>query len=300
MRTALAALIALAVASPGVTAELGAQIPADRSYLEFTSPVRIPGATLAPGMYLFVIGRPVGDQSIVDVYSSDGSRLIATALAVETALPRPSRRTTVDFPRMSPAPLRAWFHPSNPFGVEFVYNQIEAKEIFNETGIPVQYASFRSSNRDLVGAMPVRRLTPLPVVGVANAAFAPAAAGTVGVTALFEPFDDTLGPHDHLTSARRLIAARTSQLPPAQKPLLETLGKQISQMQAAYRKGDRKEVAEWLRLVDKMLLNLMPNDALITARKQVRPPRETVVVLERVQAHVRAFVESAQTLRAGR
>ena len=302
MRTVLAALLACAVASSGVTAELSAQIPADRTYLEFTSPVRIPGATLAPGMYLFVIGRLVGDQSIVDVYSSDGTRLIATCLAVETALPRPARRTTVDFPHVSPAALRAWFHPANPVGFEFVYDQTEAKELFSQTGLAVPYTAFKPSNRDLVGAFPVRRLTPLPMLGVANAAaIAPAMSGTKGVTALFEPFDDTLGPHDHLLSARRLIAKRGEQVSADRRAIFDTLGRQISQLQSSYRKNDRKEVGEWLRLVEKMLLNLMPNEDLILARKQVRPSRETIVLLERVQAHVNAFKRLAiPAMRAGR
>jgi hypothetical protein len=290
MRTVLAGCLALAVASSGVTAELSAQIPADRTYLEFTSPVRIPGATLAPGMYLFVIGRPVGDQSIIDVYSSDGSRLIATCLGVDSTLPRPSSRTTVDFPRVSPSTLRAWFNAASAYGMEFVYGQTEAKALFSETGLAVPYTSFKTGSRDLVGAFPVRRVTPLPLVGVANAAaMVPTAAGTAGVTGLFEPFDDSLGPHDHLTSARRLIAERAAELPPQSKAMLETLGRQVSQMQAAFRKGDRKEVDEWLRLVDKMIYNLLPNEDLIIARRQQRLPREIIVVLERVQAHVKAF-----------
>ena len=298
-----AALIALTMATPGAKAELGVQIPADRTYLEFTSPVSIPGATLAPGMYLFVIGRPVGDQAIVDVYSSDGSRLIATCLAIESTLPRPANRTTLDFPRVAPAVLRAWFHPPNPTGVEFVYSQSEAKALFAQSGLAVPYSAFKGSNRDLVGAFPVRRITPLPVVvGVAGAgAVAPSITGTGGMTALFEAFDDTIGPHDHLTAARRLIAARAQQVGPSQKPLYDIVGRQVSQLQAAYRRNDRKEVAEWLRLINKMLDNMMPNEIEIAARRQQRPERATVVLLQRVQAHVKAFGGAAAPVqRAGR
>lgn len=252
-------------------------------------------------MYLFVIGRPVGDQSIVDIYSSDGARLIATCLAIDSTVPRPSRRTTVDFPGGSPTALRAWFHPANPIGIEFVYNQAEAKSIFGETGLPVPYSAFKASNRDLVGAFPVRRLTPLPVMGAATAGgIAPAPTGTTGLTALFEPFDDTLGPHAHLTAARRLIAARARDLP-AQKILLETLGRQVSQLQAAYRKNHRKDVADGVRLIERTIENLLPNEALILARRQARLPRGAVVALERVRAHVAAFTrDAAPAVRARR
>lgn len=302
MRDALAGLLALAVASPGVIAELNAQIPADRTYLEFTSPVRIPGATLAPGMYLFAMGAPVGDQLIVDVYSADGSRWIATCLMIESKLPRPAGRTTTDFPRVSPKTLRAWFQPASLIGLEFVYSQAEARELFAETGLSIPYAAFKPANRDLLGAFPVRRVTPLPVVGVAApGTLTPTVVGTRGVTAVFEPFDESLGPHEHLTTARRLLAAHARTVSPSEKLLFETVERQISHMQAAYRKNNRKDVAASIQTVERTIVNLLPNEEMILARRQVRPPRETVIVLQRVAAHVRAFSRvAAPVLRAVR
>lgn len=290
MRTALAVAVALAVATPSATAELRAQIPADRTYLEFTSPVRIPGAALAPGMYLFVLNSPVGGQYIVDVYTADGARLVATCLAIESTLPRPAAGSLMDFPGSKPATLRAWFHPPNPRGIEFVYDQSEARALFADTGLAIPYAPFKPSNRDIVGAFPIRRLTPLPTVGVANAAaVAPAVTGTGGITAMFEPFDERIGPHDHLTAARRVIAARIAIAVSPEKEMLEILGRQVSRLQLAYRRNEMKDVEAWLRLVNKTAANMLPDEALILARRRPAPQRETVIVVERVQAHVAAF-----------
>lgn len=270
-------ICALAVACLGATNELYAQVPTDRTYLEFTSPARIPGATLAPGMYLFVIGRPVGDQAIIDVYSADGGRFIAACLAVESRLPRPARSTTLDFAGTAPATLRAWFHPANPFGYEFVYNQEEAREIFGAARAAVPYAPFTPANRDLVGAFPIRHLTPVPVIGVA---------------ALYEPFDDTLDLHEHLVAARR-VAVRTAQSQPKFKGLLEVLERNVAQLQGAHRRNDPKAASEYRRLVDSMINNLMPNEVEIAAHRQARIPRDIVLALERIAAHVRAADDAA-------
>ena len=282
MRQGIALVVcAVAVACLGAAKALYAQIPTDRTYLEFTSPARIPGATLAPGMYLFVIGRSVGGQAVIDVYSADGSRFIAACLAIESRLPRPARSTTLDFPRATPATLRAWFHPSNPHGYEFVYSQQEAREIVASTGMSIPYAAFTPANRDLVGAFPVRNLAPT-------------------VTMLFEPFDDTLGLHEHLVAARR-AAVRTAESQREFKIMLEVLERNVAQLQAAYRRNDRKAAAQYRRVVDSMISNLMPNELEIAAHRQVRIPRDVVITLERVAAHVRAATEAdARSRRAAR
>jgi hypothetical protein len=50
-----------------------------------------------------------------------------------------------------------------------------------------------------------------------------------------------------------------------------------------------------------MIENMMPNEIEIAARRQVRLERQTVIVLERVRAHVDAFARAATpVMRAGR
>lgn len=295
MRTAKALSVwALAVACLGAATELYAQIPTDRTYLEFTSPARIPGAALAPGMYLFVIGPPVGDQAIIDVYSADGSRLVASSLAIESRLQRPARQTLLDFRAPGPATLRAWFHPSNMAGYEFVYSPQEAREIFEATGQLAPYAAFPLSDRNLVGAIPIRYVTPLPVIRLANAGAVAPGYGT----AILEPFD-TLGPHEHLLAARR-VASTAAQSQPDFKALLELIERSVAQLQAAYRRDDRKAMEQHRLLIERTLENLMPDEAEIAAHRQMRLPRDVVLALERVAAHVRAAMLADSARRASR
>lgn len=290
MRSARAVGLGVAVALFAAASELSAQIPTDRTYLEFSAPARIPGATLAPGMYLFVVGRGVGGQMVIDVYSADGGRLIATCLAIETALPRPAGSTTLDYPGTSPATLRAWYPAAHMRGVEFVYGASEARELATRFGVPVPHASFKAANRDLVGAFPVGRTTAVPMMRVAGpGAVAPAATGTSGVTTLLEPFDEALAPHQHLTMARRLLIERARRVPERERPLLNVTGRLVGALHSAYRRGSEKAVGETLAVIEASLTNLMPAAAVVAERRLEPLPRGTALVLERVRAHVRAF-----------
>ncbi|HEX6322415.1 MAG TPA: hypothetical protein VFZ36_01715 [Vicinamibacterales bacterium] len=300
MRTAVVAACLFAVlGGTEAKAELRAQFTTDRAYLRFGSPTRLPGATLAPGTYLFVIGRPVGGQTIIDVYTSDGSRLVASCLAMESRLRRPSRTTTLDY-AVSPSALRAWFHPANRRGVEFVYGRAEATDLSTATGLPVPYAAFTPSNRDLVGAFPVGTATPVPPIAVVNAAaIAPAATGTSGI-AVLDLFNDTLGPREHLMAARRILAERASASQPHERVLLETLGIYVGRLQSAFLRNDRKGMQSARRVLEASIVNLTPDPREIAARRQEPRPRETLQALERVRAHVRAFASGAVTTYAGR
>lgn len=284
MRSAFGVLAVIAIACATTATRLDAQIPTDRAYLEFPSPIRIPGATLAPGMYLFVIGPPVGGQSMVDVYASDGSRLIASVLAIRSSIDRPPMATTIDYPGGPPAALRAWFHPSNRSGLEFVYDAADARALHAQTGIAVPYLRFNARTRDLVGAIPIGR------AGIASS----------GGGAVIETVSDTMGPHDHLTAARRLIAyeGRTFQ---QQAMALEILASQVSRLQGDFRRNKWKDVNAGLELVDTTITRMLPSDAAVMARRGQAPSRDLVELLERVHAHVRAFANAAApAMRAGR
>lgn len=132
-------------------------------------------------MYLFVLSTPVGGQFIIDIYSADGSRLVATTLAVESPLPKPASVTTLDYAAGQAAALRAWFP---------------------------------AASRELIGAFPIARAAGVPRMGSTGAGtVTPLPVATSGRTALFETMDEGLGPHQHLTTALRVIAARATARP---------------------------------------------------------------------------------------
>src|SRR5438309_2041150 len=48
----------------------------------FSSPVEVPGQVLLPGTYVFKLADSQSDRGIVQIFSEDHSRLLATILAV--------------------------------------------------------------------------------------------------------------------------------------------------------------------------------------------------------------------------
>lgn len=88
--------LALAVAMAAfAAAPLAAQ---DRATtVEFKTATRLPGVTLQPGTYVFRLGQPATKQNVVEVYSSDGSKKIATLLTVDYAVPPSGDVATVVF-----------------------------------------------------------------------------------------------------------------------------------------------------------------------------------------------------------
>lgn len=292
MRFAAAVCLGVAITLSAAAAP-SAQIATGRVYLQFHTPARLPGATLAPGMYLFVLGQSVGGQVVIDVYSADGSRLVATCLAVESALPRPSASTTLDYPGTSPATLRAWYPAARQRGVEFVYSVTEARDLFARTGVPVPHAPFQAGNRELVGAFPVGRTAAVPMMRISGAAaVAPAATGTSGMAVLVQPFDNALEPHQHLTAARRIVAQRAARVSEPERPTLHVMNRLLAELHSAYSGGHEKTVRERIGTIEASLTNLM-RDPRDFENQRVEPlPRETALVLERVRAHVLAFARA--------
>src|SRR5688572_8828434 len=95
--------------------------------IEFTTATRLPGITLEPGKYVFRLGDSVARQNVVEVYSSDGSKRIATLLTVDYAAPSRAGVSTITFDGTNPPALRAWYVPGVTVGREFVWSEDEAR-----------------------------------------------------------------------------------------------------------------------------------------------------------------------------
>src|SRR5918992_2164393 len=64
-------------------APAAAQTTLDKRILfTFSAPVTMPGVTLPAGTYMFHVGNPTGDRSVVHVRSKDGSQVYATFLTI--------------------------------------------------------------------------------------------------------------------------------------------------------------------------------------------------------------------------
>jgi hypothetical protein len=109
-----------------------AQTRDNKTTLTFSQPVEIPGQVLPAGTYVFRLADSLSDRHIVQVFDADGSRVIATILAIANYRLTATDKTVITFtevPRGSPEAIRAWFYPGNTFGQEFVYPKQRAVEL---------------------------------------------------------------------------------------------------------------------------------------------------------------------------
>ena len=104
----------------------------DRTILKFDEPVRVPGATLQPGSYVFQLADAKSTRHTVQILRQDG----ATPVAMVQAVPMKRLDTGGDlvvklYPgdANSPAALKGWFYPGSMYGHEFVYPEDEARQI---------------------------------------------------------------------------------------------------------------------------------------------------------------------------
>ncbi len=118
------------------------------STITFSGPVEIPGvhlkgyAMLPAGTYVFKLMDSTTNRHIVQIFTQDQKKCVATILAVPNTRLKLSDKTVITFrerPNGEPPALRAWFYPDAQRGDEFVYGKKKAKEIAQATQTPVLY-----------------------------------------------------------------------------------------------------------------------------------------------------------------
>ena len=104
----------------------------ERTVLKFDEPVRVPGATLEPGSYVFKLADANSTRHTVQILRQDGGSPVAMVQAVPMKRIEPASDVIVKlYPGDpdSPAALKGWFYPGSTYGHEFVYSEAEAREI---------------------------------------------------------------------------------------------------------------------------------------------------------------------------
>jgi hypothetical protein len=133
-----------------------------KTVITFSQPVEIPGQVLPAGTYTFKLAYSTSDRHIVEVYNADGSRIIATILAIPDWRLRPTGKTVVKFAERAgdnPDAVRVWFYPGDNFGQEFVYPKKRAMELAVATKEPVPAMAVDEMPADLKTA-PIEAVTP--------------------------------------------------------------------------------------------------------------------------------------------
>jgi hypothetical protein len=127
----------LCFSAPSLAQRLDA--PATRDvYFTFSQPVMVPATTLPAGKYLF---RVVGDgRTIVQIYTGDRSKLVHTAMTVQTMRAdqpeRPEIRL-IEGAADGPVAIGTWWYPEMRQGWEFVYPREQAMKLAKTAEQPI-------------------------------------------------------------------------------------------------------------------------------------------------------------------
>jgi hypothetical protein len=169
-----------------------------KTILTFSQPVEIPGQVLPAGTYTFKLADSLTDRHIVQIFTADGSQIIATVMAIPDYRLTATDQTVIKFgevPRGSPEAIRAWFYPGNTTGYEFVYPKSRATQLAKAANAVVPAVAVDIADVGALKSVPIVAITPqakeipvtaaiqtTPVDQVATAAnSSTAVAGTTGL-----------------------------------------------------------------------------------------------------------------------
>jgi len=174
-------LLALSLVSAMSPSSVRADAYNKITVMTFNQPFEIPGQVLPAGTYTFRLADSLSDRIVVQIFNADGSRIIATVLAISNYRLQSTDKTVVTFSERSgdnPDAIKAWFYPGDTFGVEFVYPKQRAIQLAVAANEPVP--ALAEDTSDLKTA-PIVAVTPdqkeVPVAEVIETA--PPAAQTV-------------------------------------------------------------------------------------------------------------------------
>lgn len=159
--TASAMACAAVLLTPALSAAQGP--PADRTtYVTFSGPVSVPGATLQAGTYTFRIADSPANRHIVQVLDRDGSKVFATLLAVAAERNEVTGDPVITFketPSDHPPAVRYWYYAGEKDGNELVYPKAQAMMIARASGEPVMSVDTDSNDIEAWKKGEVSRVT---------------------------------------------------------------------------------------------------------------------------------------------
>lgn len=104
-----------------------------KTTMSFSAPFEIPGGKVLPaGTYVFKLLDSPYDRDVVQIFSEDGKHIYATILAIPNFRLKAPENTITNFEERatgSPEAIKAWFHPGETWGHEFVYPKVKAAEL---------------------------------------------------------------------------------------------------------------------------------------------------------------------------
>jgi hypothetical protein len=95
-----------------------------KTVVTFSRPVEVPGEVLPAGTYVFKLLSNEANRRVVQIFSEDQTKLMATIMAVPDYRLVATEKPVISFeerPSGSPEALGSWFYPGDNHGVRFVY-----------------------------------------------------------------------------------------------------------------------------------------------------------------------------------
>jgi hypothetical protein len=103
-----------------------------KTYLTFSGPVQIPGATLPAGTYLFQLADPDTTRHVIMVRDKEGTKIYSMFMTIPNErLDTPDNNVVMfaERPAGTPQAIQAWWYPGDRIGEEFVYPKNQAVQI---------------------------------------------------------------------------------------------------------------------------------------------------------------------------
>lgn len=103
-----------------------------KTYLTFSGPVQIPGATLQAGTYMFQLADPDSARHVVMVSSKEGDKIYGMFMTIPNERLETPDKNVIMFSESTagtPQAMQAWFYPGDRIGEEFVYPKDQAAMI---------------------------------------------------------------------------------------------------------------------------------------------------------------------------
>ena len=155
-------VLALAVLGALFAPRAGADEWNKKTVMTFSQPVEIPGQILPAGTYTIKLVDLASERHIVQFLDADGTKVIATVLAINNWRLRPTGKSVVTFAERvgdSPEAVKAWFYPGDNFGQEFVYPKHRAIELAVAAKEPIPAIAEEVAPADLK-TVPIVAVTP--------------------------------------------------------------------------------------------------------------------------------------------
>ena len=135
----LLALALLFAASSFSPAALGDEWNRE-TVVTLSAPVEAPGVVLPAGTYVFRLAD-AANRNIVQIFTEDHMKLLATILTAPAYRNEPSSKTVITLeerPAGGPEAIHEWFYPGETDGVEFLYKAQLDDDFFNPPDLALE------------------------------------------------------------------------------------------------------------------------------------------------------------------